>query len=75
MVSKFFFKSCEVDISPFVDLKFVQWFSGADGTRWCTVWKVSRYGVFSGPNTRKYGPEKTPYLDNFHGVGCVWFYH
>ena len=35
-----------------------------------TPWKVSKYGVFYGPyfpvyspNTRKYGPEKTPYLD------------
>ena len=27
------------------------------------AWKVSKYGVFSGLNTGKYGPEKTPYLD------------
>ena len=34
-----------------------------------------QYGVLSGPyfvvfglNIRKYGPEKTPYLDNFHAV-------
>ena len=50
-----------------------------------TVWKVSKYGVFSGSyfplfglntevysvfslNTRKYGPEKTLYLDTFHAV-------
>ena len=40
-----------------------------------TAWKVSKYGVFSGPyfpafglNTGKYGPEKTPYLDSFHTV-------
>ena len=25
-----------------------------------------RYVFFSGPNTGKYGPEKTPYLDTFH---------
>ena len=38
-----------------------------------TVWKKSKYGVFSGPyfpvlglNTGKYGPEKTPYLDTFY---------
>ena len=38
-----------------------------------TAWKVSKYGVFSGPyfhvfglNTGKYGPEKTPYLGTFH---------
>ena len=33
-----------------------------------TAWKVSRYGVFSGPNTGKYRPENTPYLDTFHAV-------
>ena len=31
-----------------------------------TVWKVSKYRVFSDPNTGKYGPEETPYLDTFH---------
>ena len=45
---------------------------------------MTKYGVFSGPyfpvfwlnkeiysvnpNTGKYGPEKTPYLDTFHAV-------
>ena len=36
---------------------------------------MSKYGVFSGPyffvfspNTGKYGPENTPYLDTFHAV-------
>ena len=33
-----------------------------------TAWNVSKYGVFSGPNKGKYGPEKTPYLDTFHEV-------
>ena len=40
-----------------------------------TAWKVSKYGVISGPyfpvfglNTAKYGPEITPYLENFHAV-------
>ena len=53
-----------------------------------TAWKVSKYGVVSGPyfpvfglnteiysvnlvcnpNTGKYGPEITPYLDTFHAV-------
>ena len=40
-----------------------------------TAWKVSKYGVFSGPyfpvfglNTGKYGTEKTAYLDTFHAV-------
>ena len=48
-----------------------------------TVWKVSKYWVFSGPyfpvfspNTGKYVPEKTPCLDTFHIVenyGLVTF--
>ena len=29
---------------------------------------TNEYGVFSGPNTGKYGPEKTPYLDIFYAV-------
>ena len=33
-----------------------------------TAWKVSKYGVFSGPNAGKYGPEKTHYLHTFHAV-------
>ena len=40
-----------------------------------TAQKVSKYEVFSGPyfpvfspNTEKYGPEKTPYMDTFHAV-------
>ena len=40
-----------------------------------TAWKMSKYGVFSGPyypvfgiNTGKYGPEKAPYLNTFHAV-------
>ena len=39
-----------------------------------TVWKVSKYGFFSGLyfvfglNTEIYGVEKTPYLDTFHAV-------
>ena len=40
-----------------------------------TAWKVSKYGVFSGPHfpvfgldTGKYGPEKPPYMDTFHAV-------
>ena len=43
-----------------------------------TAWKVSKYGIFSGPyfpvfsqKTAKYGPEKTPYLDTFHAVRAV----
>ena len=33
-----------------------------------TMWKVSKYEVFSGPNKGKYGPENTSYLDTFHAV-------
>ena len=33
-----------------------------------TAWKAPKYGVFSGPNTGKYGPQKFPYLDTFHSV-------
>ena len=40
-----------------------------------TAWKVSKYGVISGPyfpvfrlKTEKYGPEITPHLGTFHAV-------
>ena len=40
-----------------------------------TAWKVYKYRVFSGPyfpvfspNAKKYGSEKTPYLDTFYTV-------
>ena len=43
------------------------------------AWKVSKYGVISGPfspvfvlNTGKYRPEITPYLDTFHAVTAVF---
>ena len=29
---------------------------------------MSKYGVISGPNTEKYGPEITTYLETFHAV-------
>ena len=29
---------------------------------------MSKHEVFSRPKTRKYGPEKNPYLDTFHAV-------
>ena len=32
------------------------------------AWKVSKYGVFSGLNTGKYGLEKNPYLDTFQAA-------
>ena len=45
-----------------------------------TAWQMSKYGVFSGPyfsvfspNTGKYGPEKTLYLDIFHAVTTFVF--
>ena len=33
-----------------------------------TAWKVSKCEVISGPNTGKYEPEITPYLDTFRAV-------
>ena len=30
--------------------------------------KVLKYGVFSGLNAEKYGPEKTQYVDTFQAV-------
>ena len=43
-----------------------------------TAWKVSKYGVFSGPYfpvfspiTGKYGLKKTSYLDAFHTVNIL----
>ena len=36
-----------------------------------TAWKVSKYGVISGPNTGKYGTETSPYLDTFHAVEII----
>ena len=33
-----------------------------------TASKVSKYGVIYGPNTGKYGPEITPYLETFPAV-------
>ena len=32
---------------------------------------MCKYGVISGPNTGKYGPEITPYLDTFHAVVVI----
>ena len=33
-----------------------------------TLWKVSKYGVFSGPYFPVFGAEKARYLDSFHAV-------
>ena len=32
---------------------------------------MSKYGVFSCPNTGTYGTEKTPHLDTFHAVSTI----
>ena len=37
-----------------------------------TAWKVSKYGVFSGPYFPALGPENNPYLDTFHAVHFPW---
>ena len=39
-----------------------------------TAWKASKYGVISGPNTGKYGPEITPYLDTFCALSYMQSY-
>ena len=36
-----------------------------------TAWKVSKYGVFSGPYFPVFWPEKTPYLEAFHAVKTI----
>ena len=45
------------------------------------TWQVSKYGAFSdpyfpvfSPNTGKYGPEKTPYLDTFHTLFVFYLF-
>ena len=64
--------------------KYITKLSKIPQSRLYTAWKVSKYGVISGPyfpvfglnteisvfspNTGKYGPEITPYLDTFHAV-------
>ena len=37
------------------------------------AWKVSKYGVFSGPYFPVFGPEKTPYLDTFRQWASVTY--
>ena len=37
-----------------------------------TARKVFKSGVFSGLNTGKCGPEKTPYLNTFHTVSVIF---
>ena len=36
-------------------------------------WNTEIYhkSPYSRPNTGKYGPENTPYLDSFHGISCL----
>ena len=55
--------------------------SGAITITKCTAWKVSKCGVISGPyfpvfspNTGKYRPEITPYLDTSHAVVRKLYY-
>ena len=48
--------------------------SGAITITKCTAWKVSKYGVISGPNTGKYRPKITPYLDTSHAVVRKLYY-
>ena len=58
----------ENNIRQFWKLDIYQFYSNFTQFYWpSTAWKVFIYGS-SGPNTGKYGPEKTPYLDTFHAV-------
>ena len=46
---------------------------------WSFFWSVfshirTEYGEMRSPNARKYGPEKTPYLDTFHTVYTTFFH-
>ena len=52
--------------------KIYWWSWSAKTVNSYTAWEMSKHRVFSGPyflifglNTRKYGPQKTPYLDTF----------
>ena len=38
-----------------------------------TAWKMSKYGVLSGPYFPVFGPEITPDLDTFHAVSSSNF--
>ena len=71
---KDFFSKCEQIHSFLCALLFIG-----------TAWKVSEYGVFSGPyfpvfelNTGKYRPKITRYLDTFHAMralqeSIIWY--
>ena len=39
-----------------------------NGSRIVTAWKVSKYGVISGPYFSVFGAEITPYLNTFHAL-------
>ena len=57
-------------------LTFPFWWLCADSFDdhiYLTAWRVSKYGVISGPNTGKYGPEITPYLDTLHATSVNVF--
>ena len=57
-----------IDTVGFIKNKLQKVIAGVVVFHCNTAWKVSKYGVFSGPNTGKYGSEKIPYLDTFHPV-------
>ena len=68
-------RDCYRVFSPLLGRRIVTNWLALEITKNLTRWKVSKYGVFSGPyfpvfspNTGIYGPEKTPYLDTFQTV-------
>ena len=63
------FASCNrTSTSDFLLIRFIFSLEFVRFVFHCTAWKVSKYGDFYGPNTGKYGPEKTLYSDTFHAV-------
>ena len=55
--------SCEIDKQVFIGTLGL-----IEPLKTVSAWKASKYGVFSGLNTEKYRPGKTPYLGTFHEV-------
>ena len=84
MSLKIMSKVFKLTITPWDSLSYTLQFSTDPIRSDKQAWKVSKYGVISGmiflysdgipylsvfsPNTGKYGPEITPYLDTFHAV-------
>ena len=62
------FSVWEDKYAKYIDSWFTLWPNDGSNEIRYTAWKVSKYGVFSGPYFPAFGPEKTPYLETFHAV-------